>query len=753
MMKLYLSADMLVKAAGSPPSGGGPKGPSMKLNLAPKTPGAATGGSGPQVVDCPLGAACPDGGRHQMGSKKLQEHTAQAQAQMKTGQKPGDESQGENTGKPDVPPGATNIGGVGSDQAAVRRIPPPIHAGEGEAGVTPVSTGEFHTETVDPATEQPKGHQDFSAQAYARDPHGAKTRSMFQGAVADEPGGPPPLPKKAPYGDQVAGAIPARPGKELQEFPDPMKPDEANVPANSKPMDHYKLAQVARESGDEQLAGFHEGMARKRTEGMGSEDHRKLAEDLNKEGLHEQAQYHTGIHERVGQLEGKQKETTPEQSKKQEEGMRDVHHEQRTKANSDLEAAKKKHEETKAKADKIKAGNEEKLKKYEEDKAAHEKAKADAKNAKDKSTVKKVGKPPEKPKLDKEEKVPEKPELAEPANDAERLRHEGHTDKAKRLADMAESHLNGNKDLSPEQKSRLERAHKMAVYHSNIAYTPTAAHKKELGDVESAISGMGIKQNHEEMQAAENAKKTAEASKQAEKDRAATEKQNAKQAKVEEKNQAAQAKEQQKLEAAQPKPPQTDLDHARVADHKAKAQEIRANIESHMAENPDMTPEEKAKNEAVLKELEKHEQMEMIPGSDHQSELKELEKLAGKHGKKPYEPDEGGGDSEQRSTFGNAGGYVLPMLHSGRALGTGLAASATSPYGAAGHIGPQIVSYGATGATTAGHRLLHDAGQAAKDEKDIQEGLDKEKDEQEKLAKQASRKNKGGNEVVGRGNQ
>ncbi len=753
MIRLYLSLD-LVKSEGSPPTGGGPKGASP-----PKTPGAATGGSGPQVVDCPLGAKCPDGGRHQMGSTKLQEHTAQAQQAGQMGQMPGDESQGKESGKPGVPPGAANIGGAGSDQ--VKRIPPPVKVGGDTMRVgdedikaeldVPGSRPKLDDEgrVVDPT--RGTYHPDFSEKEFEQNPHEAKTRAYMQGHVNDAGRkGPPPLPKKEQDPGQM---IYTRPGMERKDVPNPMVADEASVPANSKPMDHYKLSQVARDSGDEELAQFHEGMARKRTEGMGSEEHRQLAEQLHSEGMHDQAKYHSDIHSRVGELEGKQKEETPEQGKKHEENMRNVHHEAKTKASKDLDEAKKKHEETKAKADKIKASNEEKIKAYEAAKAEHEKKKSDAKNAKDKASVPKVGKAPQKPKLDKEEKVPEKPDLYEPENDADKLRHESHTSKAKRLADVAESHLKGNQNLSPEQRQRLERAHKMAVYHSNIGYTPTAAHKKELGDVEQAMSGMDVKQHHDEVKAAENQKKTAEASKQAEKDKAAESKQQAKQAKADEKSKAAEAKQQAKMAGEQPQPPQTDLDHARVADHKAQAQKLRENIQSHMQGNPNMSNEEKARAERILSELDKHENMDMVPGSAHQGELKELQKLAGEHGKKPFEAEGGeeGGAAPPtpRHNFGNSGGYVLPMLHSGRALGTGLAASATSPYGAAGHLGPQIVSYGVTGATTAGHRLLHDSQSAAKDEKDIQEGLDQEKEEQAKRAKQAS--GKGGN-VVGRGN-
>ncbi len=752
MIRLYLSLD-LVKSEGSPPSGGGPKGVSP-----PKTPGAAVGGSGPQVVDCPLGAECPDGGRHQMGSAKLQEHTAQMQHVGQMGQKPGDESQGNESGKPGVPPGASNIGGVGSDQV---RKPPAIPGTGGQAPISEPAPGNKTNPQKRGAGQIVPDEQRQTNPTNMEDKVG---RAMSHGHQPDAPDERLTLKEFPAYAEPNSGfespasqkktlITPSSSANKRQDVPNPMVPDEKLVPPDSKPMDHYKLSKVARESGDEDLAKFHEDMARKRTEGAGSEDHRKLAEQLHAEGMHEQAQYHAGIYSRVNEFEGADTEVTPAKEKEHHDTIIDVHSQARAKASGDLDAAKKKHEETKAKIDKIRASNEEKTKAYEAAKAEHEKAKAEAKAAKDKSSVKKVGKPPQKPKLEKEEKIPEKPELYEPENDADKLRHESHTSKAKRLADVAESHLKGNQNLSPEQRQRLERAHKMAVYHANIGYTPTAAHKKELGDVEQAMSGMDVKQHHDEIKAAENQKQTAEAAKQAEKDRSTQEKQQAKQAKEQEKTKAAEAKQQAKVAGEQPQPPQSDLDHARVADHKAQAKKVRENIESHMQGNPDMSPEEKARAERVLSELEKHENMDMVPGSAHQGELKELQKLAGEHGKKPFEAEGGeeGGAAPPapRHNYGNSGGYVLPMLHSGRALGTGLAASATSPYGAAGHLGPQIVSYGVTGATTAGHRLLHDSQSAAKDEKDIQEGLDQEKEEQAKRAKQAS--GKGGN-VVGRGN-
>lgn len=714
MIRLYLSDD-LCKSAGAPPTGGGPKGVSV-----PKTPGAATGGSGPQIVDCPLGANCPDGGRHQMGSATLKEHTAQAQKTGQSGQSPIDESTGQPTEKPGVTPGTANIGGLGSDQ--VKRTPPPVDT------IADVTEDDINTRPVGSGEIPAAGHDENA-------PDTRQTLREFPASADEDASNEGPGSQKKTLIDPV---INLDEEKQRQNVPNPMVADEAQVPPDSKPMDHYKLARVARDSGDEDLAKFHEGMARKRTDGMGSEDHKKLSEQLHAEGMHDAAEYHSGIHQRVQEDSGNKasvpvmvtkdqhqqladlgysKEARnsmkPEEAhellsgKKHEGAMRDVHSEARAKASKDLDAAKKQHEDTKAKADKIRALNEEKLKGYEEAKKKAEAAKAEGKKVK----------PPQKPKLEKEEKVPEKPELSEPADDAEKLRHEGHTNKAKRLADLAESHLKGNQNLSSGERQRLERAHNMAVYHSNIGYTPTAAHKKELGEVEQAISGMGIKQTHEEMASAEDAKRTATAAKQAEKDKAMSDKQQGKQ-------QQAQEKEQQKLKAAAPKPPQTDLDHARVADHQGKARKLRENIESHMSQNPNMSPEDKAKSERILSELDKHENMTMIPGSDHQSELKELEKLSGEHGKQAYEP-------EDDSSGGDSGPSAVNMLRAGSAIGGGIAAAAASPRGQAGAITGQLINYGASGASAAGHRLLHDKDEA----KNVQADLDKDKEAKAKQQK------------------
>lgn len=775
-----------------------------------KVPGAASGASGVPTIDCPLGAACPDGGKHQMGSTRLREHQEQSAAKVQTGQTPGDESEGKPSGKPGVEPGSQNMGSVGSDQ--VERTPPPVGNTTQE-----VQEADIHTELDEDADGPVPGKKDdeYSAQEFEQDPHGAKTRSVMQGSVHDEPGSksPPPLPRKDRV-KEVGGAVPyvhkIRTGMDKQDVPNPLDPTTA--PPDSKPADHYKLAQVARDSGDEELAKQHEDIARKRAENLSSDEHKDLAEQLRKDGMEDHAAYHDGIHSKVqdyqresahpenpnapaeapdedGKKEHywarqrrKEKETgvaSPQQgvggfdpgggetkeayeARKQkvkerfereqaekkakhdeshQEGVIDAHVDGKTKASKDLEAAKAKHQETVAKMKAIKDGNQKKQSEYEKAQAEYEKKKAAGEKAK----------PPKKPKLDKEEEVPEKPELYEPENDAEKLQHETHTQRAKRVADNIASHIKDNPSLSPEDKARLERAHRMAVYHANIGYTPTAAHKKELGEIERA-AGDHAKENHADVKAREDQQTTQRAQKQADAERKQQEKAKAQQAKAE----AQKAKEDAKAQGEMPKMPQSDLDHARMQDHKAKAQKIRANLESAAAD-PNISPEEKEKHKRILAELDKHENLEHVPGSDHQAELKEIEKLAGERGKKAFSPETATEEDSDGGTtprpYDSGGSTVLAMLNAGRGLGQGMAASATSPYGAAGHLGSQIVNYGVTGAVTAGHRLLHDAESASKRADTAQAQFDTEKERQEKQATAASQVQDGEKaKVMGRGN-
>lgn len=687
-------------------TGGGPRtgaGGGVKL---PSTPGAVSGG-GKQIVDCPLGAACPDGGRHEMGSARHREHIQLSMKQKQLGTKPDYESKGQAVEKPGVQPGSQNIGSIGSDQvnkpasdtvemqlspqekrlrrnernaAKTKETPAPDFDVTQEMKLTPqerqlrrnesraADTKQMPALYISDTEEVPSFASADTINVQTSDirqptPVGeAAVRQMRQMRVRPGEGELPDtadtlinMPVLAEV--DARGENPAEerqtivmqaqkpPHKRRQVVPNPMDPSTA--PADSKPMDHYRLAQVARSSGDEETARAQEELAKQRANKLSSEEHKKLAEQLRKEGFIEAAKYHESINTRVAQY-------------------KNMRAEQEAKAASDFETAQKKHAETSAKAREM-----------------ADKARATGK------------------KVSKEDKA--EPELKKPSTDGERLTHENHTQKASRVRDIIESHLVNNPDISPEDKRRLERAYKMAAYHAKIDYIPTATQRSELSEVERAMRDIGIKESWDDIQSKQQAKAEAQA-----------------------------AKQQTKQPATKPEPraPQTPIEEAKVNAHRARARKLKRNLESH-ANNPDLGDDEKALIDNLLQALEDHENAENVPDRELDSALKELDKLSGDLGKKPYQPaEEGGGVAAGRDSTPRRDtlGYLVSQFHSGRAAGSALAASATSPYGAAGNISPQLAGYGLRGATSAGHRLL----QRVRDGKATQEKLDKQKEQQQK---------------------
>lgn len=654
-------------------TGGGPRtgaGGGVKL---PSTPGAVSGG-GKQIVDCPLGAACPDGGRHEMGSARYREHVQLAMKQKQLGTKPDDESKGQAVEKPGVQPGSQNIGSLGSDQvkkpasdtvemqlspqekmlrrnesrAADTEQMPALYISDTEEVPSFASADTINVQTSDIRQPTPVGEAAVRQMRQMRVrpgegelPDTADTLiNMPALAEVDARGENPAEERKT-----IVMQAQKPPHKRRQVVPNPMDPSTA--PADSKPMDHYRLAQVARSSGDEETARAQEELAKQRANKLSSEEHKKLAEQLRKEGFIEAAKYHENINTRVAQY-------------------KNMRAEQEAKAASDFETAQKKHAETSAKAREM-----------------ADKARATGK------------------KVSKDNKA--EPELKKPSTDGERLKHENHTQKASRARDIIESHLVNNPDISPEDKRRLERAYKMAAYHAKIDYTPTATQRSELSEVERAMRDIGIKESWDDIQSKQQAKAEAQA-----------------------------AKQQTKQPATKPEPraPQTPIEEAKVNAHRARARKLKRNLESH-ANNPDLGDDEKALIDNLLQALEDHENAENVPDRELDSALKELDKLSGDLGKKPYQPaEEGGGVAAGRGSTPRRDtlGYLVSQFHSGRAAGSALAASATSPYGAAGNISPQLAGYGLHGATSAGHRLL----QRVRDGKAAQEKLDKQKEQQQK---------------------
>lgn len=703
----------------------------------PKTPGAATGGSGTKLVDCPLGAACPDPGkRHKFGSGKLQRHTEQAQKQGLTGKPAGDESKGEDAGKPGVTAATQNIGSVGSDQptgVGPGEEKPTLLAGEATV-ITPSRTVPVGDEAKKPTTPEIVGRdvggfpiskeaEELKTQNVKWKTYGAELgeeagREQFptgkypsigeRSAAAEDPQAAQRLSEesaraKSPLSGQpaVSGRTP-RSGssskrRPKEEVANPLDP--ANAPPESKPMDHYRLAQVSREIGDPEAAKQHEALARQRSEGMMSTDHKELADQLRAEGLHDQAKYHDDIATRAATPPKlpKQRQIEQEQKVQQEHSAKfqSVHAEQKAKAKKLLDDAKAVHEETKKKAGDILARN----KKAIED---HKAAMADYEEKKEKG-VKKLKKP-KNPKLEREISVPDKPELSEPESDAENLKHMSHTERAKKHADMIESHLRHNKNLTDDQRKQLERAHSISSFHSNIEHTPTAAHKAELAAAEEHTKKLGIKKP---MQEPDDTIEVQDSD-------------------IEEELQDSDVQDLSHLETAQ------------MHDHASRAQTLKNNLQSHL-QNPNLSDSERAKIESAVNALGKHENLGVPPTPEQAKELKQLHSLAGKEGKNAYsapeeaevdeateggaeggaaagdeEGDEEGGDegsvgplTSRRRGSGRRSGlqYLLSKVEEGRAGGAAMAAAATSPSGA-GRLGTQAVNYGIHGAVSFGHDLL-----------------------------------------------
>jgi len=610
---------------------------------------------------------------------------------------------------------------------------------------------------------------------------------------------------------------PTKKQRPLQDVPNPLT-DPSSAPPTSTAMDHYRLSQVAKDSGDDELADQHVKVARERTTGFGSEDHKKLAEDLHQAGMKDHASHHESIHTKAtedtskveaassadsdfkknagkgprgerfdlergseefkketAQRKGenyhswrnrlekehgvyvptdqekgkagdvsfmdsgwsnsaedraanKQKLEEKKQRVKDEfeakrakhhsraaetahtEKISGVHAEQKEKARKVLDEAKATHEATQKKASEIRDKNKAATEAHEAATQDYEKRKAAGEKG-----VKK----PKKPTLEQEPEVAEKPELTEPESDIEKLRHQTHTDNAGALASSIESHLKNNSKLSDADRKRAERAHAISVFHSNIKHTPNAAHKAEMAEVSKVAKDMGI---HESWKAPDSAEAASGGSGEFDElDKLVAKKQTAT-AKQEAKTQATEAKAQAKAQADAPKPPENDLDHARVGDHTGRAKALRDKVQSHLDGNPDMSDEDRSKAERIMSALDGHANMENVPTKQHASELKELHKLAGEMGKKPYA---GGGGGEEGADTGGASAaglaprpqrnrgstldYLMGKVEEGVSEAPGMASAVTSA-GGAGRLGSQAVNYGIHGAIGVGHQLLRDAG-------------------------------------------
>jgi hypothetical protein len=659
-MRLYLDIDRLSKAGSTPP-GAGPKPasvPQTRMSTSPpKTPGAATGSSAPQVVDCPLGAACPKGGKHQAGSQTLQEHTKLAQSMgQNKGAIPGDESKGEPTAKPGVNPDSQNIGSVGSDQA---RKPPVV----GD-NTTQVNENDLKTQGLSKPAAKDTVIADYNKDTKKIGFNPKNTVKTGEPGADSVDDGRETITDFSPP-DNMEGDARGPKKKQAVAAKNPLAyEEESDVPEDSDPMDHYRLSKVSRDMGDEDTAAFHEDMAKKRMVGKTAQDHRKLASQLRKEGFDAHADHHDKITDRVAELDAKHKDLEKEAKQKGERDLFDANFE---------------YSNSKVKLDELKESNKKKLEDYKE---------AKAKWSKDKE-----GEKPQKPKLDKEPKLAEGPELSRPKSDHDKLKHESHTEKAKRVADIAASHLKHNDKLSPADRRRIERAHQVAVHNANIPHTPTATHKSELAEAEGALKLGGHNEHFEETQKAE-----------AQKQQVAKQKQQEKENKLKAKQDAVSAKNDAKK---QDTPIQNEMDQAKASDHHSKKEKLKNTVQQHL-DSGTLSPQDQKKAQAILDALEQHEDTGMLPSEEKQNHLKELSKISGEMSKPP--DPEGVEDYTGPTGVDSAGDGSFNALGMAHGLGQQLANAEVSNRGA-GQLFGSGVSYGISGASVGGHHgLLKDNG-------------------------------------------
>lgn len=687
------------------------------------TPGSS---STRQLVDCPLGPACDKGGKHFTDSEILKEHQALAQRQS-VAEKPEESGKDEKhesakdqneakpiehnpetggiVGEPGVTPSSSNIGSIGSDvaekpkpfweQSAADPAVSDRRARRNRMKNLPFFLEKEKSEQEDlgNAKTEASGKISFSADGDTLLPTGEAPSKWNAPTPPEDPFKNPPLVLGEP-----SQAYQKK--NDLEEVPNPLVP--GNAPEEATPMDHYRLAKLNRDLGDDEAAQLHEALAQRKSKDFDEAKHEEIIQTLKKEGMHDYAKRHRAYGEnlRSEAEQNAEKKKLNERYNKREQAARkvdEVYKDQAERASSMLAEAKKKHEETKKKAEEIKAANKKKLEEYNEQLKEYETKKA----AKEQGIKK-----PVKPRLEKEIEVPDRPELDEPRDDAERLRHTTHTDKAKAIADRIASHLKNNPDLPNREK--LEIAHKIAAYHASIKHVPSAEHRAELSEVERAAKEFGVSEHWDDIKAREDKENFAELDRKIA-EHSARKQDEAKQAEKQQKQEKGEeAKQEKNKDTDEGNTPESAHDHAVVQDHRSRASNLKQKIQYYMDNNADISEAEKAKLKNVLTALEMHESMEKVPTTAHRKQLNELHRLAGPAGKDPKEPK-----ALQRQRPGTRTAtrtqlnYLFGKVRQGASLGAALAHAAENPRDT-GQVGQTAVNYAGSGVLSAGHKLLHD---------------------------------------------
>lgn len=345
---------------------------------------------------------------------------------------------------------------------------------------------------------------------------------------------------------------------------------------------------------------------------------------------------------------------------------------------SKFESAMKEWKQKKEKADKEKKQHKEKL---QELKQQHQKHKADA--------PEKPGKPPKHPGYD-EEPTPEQFGGKTPDTDVEHAKVSDHTSRASQLHENVSSHLEGNEELTDQQKEKLQRVQDALKEHTELEKVPTDQHAKELKELEK-LSGEHGKKAHE----------------------------SAKEEEVQ--------------------PPETEMDKLRLEDHKQQAQDLHDTLQQHIEQLEAQGEDQKADHLRSIQEQAKtHIENDMMPGKEEEQNLKELHKIAGEYSKPPKQQTTEEGEAkgkttkqttEKTKTTGGRSRSWAAAFGRGRQFGSSVGRAALT--GSAGAIGADVLDAAGGGVVSVGESLLSKPSrvqeraqkEAQKEDKSVDKGL------------------------------
>jgi hypothetical protein len=282
-----------------------------------------------------------------------------------------------------------------------------------------------------------------------------------------------------------------------------------------------------------------------------------------------------------------------------------------------------------------------------------------------------------------------------------------------------------SKDLKDYSDYDSLKHHKLAQYHEKTGYTEgVEQHKKWARDKAKKLSPEQrneLAQNLREQGLPDEAKyHEAEAQKlgpKPEEEKATTpDKESATATDKPQKGETKPGKD--KEEVIQPT---TDIHHAQVADHKSKANSLLTNIQAHI-DSKEISPEDHQKLTKVASALQAHTGVSNVPTKEQSSELKELQRLSGKHGKESPKEEEAGAPTQEATTKPEKGPSInwSSLFNRAQAAGQAAGKAAASPYGA-GALGQQAISYATQGAVRGGHSLLKQSAKGTEQEQETQE--------------------------------